>query len=117
MAEMTTLKVKKGDKVKLEKISDDKFDGYHPNGIGAGYYEFGELINDLALEERCIIVDRFRRVFTSVVTQIVDETTFKTKNSTYCIIPKTENTEDDFASADSEEGEMFIEELNNIPTA
>ena len=108
------IKVKKGDKVKLEKISDDKFAGFHPNGIQVGFFEFGELVNDVVPEKQCLIVDQLRRINTSIVTQIIDETTFKTKNSTYNIILRSQIKDGRIIKPDSKESETVLNELNNV---
>lgn len=79
--------MKKGDKIKITKISDDKFNGNHPNYIDEGYTQFGFLV------ESPIVGERFKvrgttltsGLLTSIVTEIIDENTFKTENSTYRI--------------------------------
>lgn len=77
------IKFKKGDKVKIEKITDEKFGGFHPNGIDVGYYEFGTLNEDIIVGERCLVTDHFRYLNTSIVTEILSDDTFRTKNSVY----------------------------------
>ena len=82
--------MKKGDKIKLTKLSDDKFDGKHPNFINEGFVISGSLINDLTIGEP-LFMDcdeneyHFNWFHTSVVEKIINENTFKTKNSTYRI--------------------------------
>ena len=66
-------------------MSDDVFNGNHPNNINEGYYEIGILDKDITVGERCIVRDHFRYLHTSVITEILDENTFKTRNSTYRI--------------------------------
>lgn len=110
------IKLKKGDQVKLEKLSDDKFNGFHPNGIDAGYVSFGELQEDVTIGERCLVTDHFRYLNTSTVTEIVDENTFKTRNSTYKITPKVRIRDGRITKDDSEEAERLIEELNQHRT-
>jgi len=68
-------------RVRLTKLSDDVFEGKHPNGIHAGWVEEGRLWKAPIVGERCVV----GRFHTSTVTEIIDENTFKTKNSTYKI--------------------------------
>lgn len=79
--------VKKGDWVILTKLSDDYFDGMHPNGIYAGYHQVGELIENITVGERVLVhgkrMDDY--LYTSKVMEIIDENTFKTTYSTYKI--------------------------------
>lgn len=67
--------------VKLTKLSDDKFGGKHPNGIHQGYVKKGILIQKPEIGKRCIIND----FATSIVTEIINDSTFKTLYSTYQI--------------------------------
>jgi len=80
------IKVKKGDYVLLKKISDDVFNGNHPGGINAGYVKSGHLHEDVKIGERVRISDQTRLLTSSLVTEIINEYTFKTENSTYHII-------------------------------
>lgn len=66
-------------KYKLTKISDDKFNGEHPNEINEGYTTIGEELLPLKVGESYICGD----LQTSTVTEIIDDQTFKTRNSTY----------------------------------
>lgn len=79
--------VKKGDWVILTKLSDDYFDGMHPNGIYAGYYQVGELLENITIGERALVQGKRMddRLHTSKVVDIIDDTTFKTTYSTYKI--------------------------------
>ena len=61
------------------KLSDDKFNGNHPNNIHKGFVVRGFLYQPPSVGLP-VIVGSLR---TSIVTEIVDQTTFKTKNSTY----------------------------------
>lgn len=79
------MKAKKGDQVVLIKISDDKFNGNHPNGIIEGYTTVGKLINDVVIGDQILVVNNIRYLRTSEVTEIIDDITFKTENSTYKI--------------------------------
>lgn len=81
--------MKKDDIVVIIKLSDDVFNGFHPNGIDKGYTKVGKLYEDLQVGKRCIVInDKFGSYLsTSTVVEIVDEHTFKTENSTYSIYP------------------------------
>ena len=85
------MKAKKGDRVVLTKISDDKFDGNHPNGIIEGYTRVGKLINDVIIGDQVLVVNNTHYLRTSEVTEIIDDITFKTENSTYKIEVLYEN--------------------------
>ncbi len=81
--------MKKGDYVKVVKLSDDVFNGDHPNMVYAGMTVYGILVDDLV--EGCPLqLTRVSGAFsswfhTSTVTKIQNENTFKTRNSTYHI--------------------------------
>ena len=85
------MKAKKGDKVVLIKISDDKFNGNHPNGIIEGYTRIGKLINDVVIGDQVLVINNTHYLCTSEVTEIIDDITFKTENSTYKIEVLNEN--------------------------
>ena len=85
------MKAKKGDQVVLIKISDDKFNGNHPNGIIEGYTRVGKLINDIVIGDQVLVANNARYLRTSEVTEIIDDITFKTENSTYKIEVLYEN--------------------------
>lgn len=68
-------------KVKITKLSDDFFDGEHPNNINAGYTKIGGAKSKPVVGER-FSVDSFS---TSPVTEIIDDNTFKSTYSTYKI--------------------------------
>ena len=77
-------KILKGDnimkKYRLTKISDDIFDGEHPNGIDEGYIKEG-YTNSLPVKGEMFFMGTLR---TSTVTETLNEDSiFKTKNSTY----------------------------------
>ena len=79
--------MKKGDYVKLQKISDDRFDGRHPNFIDVGHTVYGRVLEDLEVAKRFRLVDvkgdSNCYFYTSNVLKIIDENTFITLNSTY----------------------------------
>lgn len=66
----------------LEKIADNKFNGNHPNKINTGRKSYGLIIQYPIIGQSCYVGD----LITSVVTEILDNNTFKTINSTYKII-------------------------------
>ena len=72
---------------KLEKLTDDKFEGLHPNGIYEGHTVLGFIISELTIGERFEICGAGNFLSTSPVTEIIsitpEETIFKTLNSTY----------------------------------
>lgn len=84
---MEQITMKKGSWVKVVKLSDDKFNGLHPNYIDEGYTRFGELCHDIEVGKRLEMSGkRLHDWFTtSIVTEIIDNNTFKTENSTYKI--------------------------------
>lgn len=69
---------------KLTKLSDDAFDGKHPNGINAGYTkEVTQGIVPVAKVGECFYFGSLR---TSTVTRVLADArgfTFNTLNSTY----------------------------------
>lgn len=72
---------------KIEKVSDDVFEGLHPNGIYEGHTVIGSVITELIIGERFEIWGTGNFLSTSPITEIVSmttgETIFKTLNSTY----------------------------------
>lgn len=72
--------------IKLTKLSDDEFDGNHPNGIYAGRECIGYLqAKEPTVGERYIFLGLTRDDFlsTSKVTEILEDGKFKTEYSTY----------------------------------
>lgn len=73
------------------KLSDDVFEGKHPNSILEGYTSMGRITKNPTVGEPFTIIGiGLRNLFcTSVVTEIVSETEeeikFKTMNSTYIL--------------------------------
>ena len=80
------IKFKKGDYVTFVKISDDRFNGNHPNNINEGYTHSGIMFHDIIIGHRADISG----LSTSDVEEILSEDTFKTRNSTYKILPSEE---------------------------
>lgn len=68
---------------RVTKLTDDKFEGEHPNGVSEGSVYTGFIIQRPLVGQSCVL-DNF---YTSLITEIleVDDTniTFKTLNSTY----------------------------------
>lgn len=77
--------------VKLTKVSDDRFEGHHPNGIGEGYSVQGVLIDEVALDHSIEVRTLTRWFHTSAVVAILQKDSqsrpslVKTLNSTYKI--------------------------------
>ncbi len=75
-------------KIKLTKLSDDYFNGNHPNGVNTGYEKIGFELNPPKLGERYYVLannklDRYP-FSTSIVTSLPDKDgVFKTTYSTY----------------------------------
>lgn len=67
--------------VRIIKVSDDVFGGKHPKGINEGYIKESWMWQAPEIGVSCVVGD----FVTSVVTEIIDEHTFRTKNSTYRI--------------------------------
>lgn len=79
-------------KVKITKLSDDHFEGNHPNGINTGFVKEGIIFDKPKVGEMFHV--GFSGFHTSKVTDIIDENTFKTIYSTYKIeYLKEENRE------------------------
>ena len=85
------MKIEAGDIIKLTKISDNKFDGNHPNGIIEGTERIGVLAIPIEVGESVMITGIFDYFITSTVTEIIDDHTIKTKNSTYFIQKQNED--------------------------
>lgn len=66
-------------KVKIYKVSDDRFNGEHPNGINAGFTAEGVEYNKPTVGESYW----GGGLRTSTVTEVIDDNNFKTLNSTY----------------------------------
>ncbi len=69
-------------KVKLTKLSDDVFNGSHPNGIYEGHVQIGTEYDKPELGQPYWVGRSWR---TSDVIEVLDNNTFKTLNSTYKI--------------------------------
>lgn len=76
----------------LTKLSDDVFEGKHPNGYYAGFTMLGAVLELPVIGQRYGIMGRHlgESFITSTVTDIVsmtdDEIIFKTNNSTYKMV-------------------------------
>ena len=68
-------------KARITKLSDDKFEGNHPNGYNVGAVIEGQIYGAPVVGERFIC----GMIGTSTVTHIIDDSTFKTLYSTYKI--------------------------------
>lgn len=70
---------------KIKKISDDKFNGIHPNGINEGYKAEGFDVDDsFKVGDRLYLDDNGRWFVTSTIISIDNKNKiFTTKNSTY----------------------------------
>lgn len=77
-------------KYRLTKLSDDMFEGKHPNFVYAGRYEEGHITSQPKVGERFLFgtgLDHPRNhLLTSIVTEILEDGKFKTINSTYQLI-------------------------------
>lgn len=77
-------------KYTLTKLTDDVFEGFHPNGIYEGHTISSDEKAEIVIGERYLFKNLTRYLLTSTVTEIIseteNETIFKTKNSTYKII-------------------------------
>lgn len=71
--------------VVLTKLSDNRFNGKHPNGVHPGYVTRGNLIHPPVVGESCIIVTLRGYFETSTVIELLPDGVFKTLNSTYKI--------------------------------
>lgn len=80
---------------KLTKLSDDKFNGNHPNFILEGMFWIGHINSKPKVGERFHFgteKDSFKNhLFTSTVIEIVNDNIFKTRNSTYKLEKINEN--------------------------
>lgn len=69
-------------KIRVIKLSDNRFNGLHPNGIHAGYIKSGEELAPPTIGEPYWVGIGWR---TSPVTKIINSRIFETENSTYKI--------------------------------
>ncbi len=77
-----TKRVRATKRVRLTKLSDDAFDGNHPNGIYEGYIKEGIELVPPTVGER-YYVGLASNFSTSPVTKIINKNKFKTMYSTY----------------------------------
>ncbi len=68
---------------KLTKLSDDRFNGRHPNDINAGYVKEGTLFEEPEVSHSFYIGSLYTSVVTEIVSKDEKECVFKTMNSTY----------------------------------
>ena len=71
---------------KIEKLSDDKFDGFHPNAFDEGFWSIGTMpLGGPVVGERLFFNrENYKPFATSIVTEAINESgVFKTENSTY----------------------------------
>jgi hypothetical protein len=68
-------------KGRLTKLKDNIFNGKHPNKIYEGHTVEGIIWQEPIVGQSCVVGD----LTTSVIVEVIDEGTFKTKNSTYKI--------------------------------
>ena len=78
---------------KLKKLSDDYFEGNHPNQIYEGHTNIGTILKHPTIGERFVITGRGFNDFlsTSIVEKIIDDTKFKTTYSTYELVEYNED--------------------------
>jgi len=67
-------------RIKLTKLSDEVFNGLHPNNINPGFEIEGYELIPVIINEPYWVGTNWR---TSTVTKIMDNGKFKTLNSTY----------------------------------
>lgn len=67
----------------IKKLSDDKFEGKHPNGIFEGYTKTGLILETPKIGESFYIGSLGTSVVTEIVKEEGNKVTFKTLNSTY----------------------------------
>lgn len=77
-------------KYKLTKLSDDVFEGKHPNDITEGMQWFSDLDLKPTVGQRFCFgpkekFDKYNHIWTSTVMEILEDGVFKTRNSTYKI--------------------------------
>lgn len=78
-AEKVEINIDEIRRMRVEKVSDDKFGGNHPNGINEGYSKEGMVM--LFKVDYPLVMGELR---TSPITEINEEKgIFKTRNSTY----------------------------------
>lgn len=84
-------------RIVLTKLSDDVFEGKHPNGYYAGFTMLGAVLGPPVVGAQYYIMGRHLgdSFHTSTVTEIIsitdDEIIFKTKNSTYKMVKFLDN--------------------------
>jgi hypothetical protein len=66
---------------RITKLEDTKFNGKHPNKINVGYVKEGILWQAPIVGQSCCVGS----ICTSVVTELINEGSFRTENSVYQI--------------------------------
>ena len=70
--------------IRAKKVEDTMFNGNHPNGINTGAVRGGWELKEPTIGEPYVLLDGPDRWFrTSLVTEIISPTRFKTLNSVY----------------------------------
>ena len=70
-------------KVRITKLTDDFFNGNHPNGVSEEYVKEGYIQKEPTVGEEFWVFTISTYFHTSIVTEIIDDHTFKTFYSTY----------------------------------
>lgn len=99
-----------GKLVKLTKVSAINYvEGNHPNGVNEGYETEGRLmLLEVGVSAQIVEHDRglYPSMFvTSVVEEIIDDNTFRTKNSIYKLEEIPEDVPTDIPSQPEDSGE------------
>jgi len=68
---------------KITKLSDDKFEGQHPNFIDEGYVKEGVFIEVPKVGDNFYLHDFRTSIVKEIMSQTEKEIIFKTENSTY----------------------------------
>lgn len=86
--EFIEIKTKKMEykKVKIIKLTDNKFEGNHPNNINEGYLREGYLITPPLVGYSCMVDNFYTSTVQEIVSKLDNEVIFKTLNSTYKLI-------------------------------
>lgn len=77
----------------LVKLSDDKFEGKHPNGIVEGSEVTGVVYDLPKVGSFCAVGKRYTSTVIEIIKEDEEEVIFKTLNSTYQLKFKNKNNE------------------------